>query len=67
MTHREFRNLICRLHNLDRSDVPFLSENDWPKFRDDPVRFFLRAGDGKADRIWAALVEDAASETRVAA
>lgn len=55
MTRHEFRNAICKLGFLDHSDVPFLSDDEWPKFRDDPVRFFLRCGDEQAERIWTAM------------
>jgi hypothetical protein len=55
MTQAEFSNTLRKLFNLDHSDVPFLSATQWPKFRDDPVRFFIKADDETLDRLWTRL------------
>lgn len=54
MTLPEFHNLLRVLHGIDLSEVEFLGDR-WPKFRDDPVRFFLRADDEAARGIWEAM------------
>lgn len=48
----EFHNTIRKLYNVDHHVIPWMSDADWPKFRDDPVRFFIRADDATADRLW---------------
>jgi hypothetical protein len=35
--------------------VPFISDERWPKFRDDPVEFYLRADEPTQDQIWALI------------
>lgn len=54
MEMMKFHNLLRVLHGIDLSEVEFLGDR-WPKFRDDPVRFFLRADDETAREIWLAM------------
>jgi len=52
MTQREFMNRLRGLYNIDADLLPELSEDDWPKFRDNPPRFLMGASDAQADAIW---------------
>lgn len=55
MNKAEFHNALRILLNLDRDDLPFLDGRAWQRFRTDPFRFFIRADDPTADRLWAAI------------
>jgi hypothetical protein len=50
-----FINRIRSLHNLDKDAVPFLAAGEWVQFRDDPVKFLIRANDETAAAICAAV------------
>lgn len=53
MTFEEFHNGIRVLHSIDShelGDPPW-----WRRFRDDPVRFFIKADDETAAAIWNAM------------
>jgi hypothetical protein len=50
-----FINRIRSLHCLDKYAVPFLTSGEWVQFRDDPIKFLVRANDETADRICAAV------------
>lgn len=58
MTKREFHNGLRVLLNLDRDELikgGVLKPNDhngWGEFRRDPYRWFVRAPDAEADKIW---------------
>lgn len=39
MTNHEFINCIRSLYNIDWELLPELSDQDWPKFRDNPPRY----------------------------
>jgi hypothetical protein len=55
MTFTEFCDAANRLRDLDNHMVPFLDDEAWPRFRDDPVRFTLSPKNCHyAERIWAA-------------
>lgn len=55
VTFPDFLNAANKLRFLDRDQVPFLSDAQWPAFRDDPVRFTLSPKNrGVAERIWEA-------------
>lgn len=47
-----FLNRLRSLFNIDRHALPELSAEQWPKFRDAPVDYLIRADDGQADAIW---------------
>ena len=51
MTKSEFRSALCSMSFIDASQVPELGTR-WPKFRDDPVNYFLRCSDADSDAIW---------------
>ena len=48
----EFLNRARSLHNIDRDQLPEMTDGEWPIFRDDPVRFLMRADDFLAAEIW---------------
>jgi hypothetical protein len=52
MTRHEFTNRLRSLHNIDKHQVPELTDAQWVKFRDDPPRFMIRAGQEAAEAIW---------------
>lgn len=52
ITRGAFLNRVRSLHNIDRYHLPELTADEWPGFRDDPVRFFMHANDTLADAIW---------------
>ncbi len=55
MSFADFRDAANRLRFVDQHQVPFLSKEDWPRFRDDPVRFTLSPKNRDvAPRIWEA-------------
>ena len=60
MSAREFLNRARGLSFLDFHQVRFLGASRWPKFRDDPIGFLIRADDSTVDQIWAALEADQA-------
>lgn len=47
-----FLNRLKSLFNIDADQVPELTREQWYAFRDDPVRFLLRASDAQAASIW---------------
>jgi hypothetical protein len=49
---RMFLNRLRSLFNIDSAQLPELSASEWPRFRDDPVKFLMRAGDAQTDAIW---------------
>ncbi|MDE2104465.1 MAG: hypothetical protein KGL39_44935 [Patescibacteria group bacterium] len=51
----EFLNRVRILQSTVPLEVPFLAARQWTSFRDDPVRFLLRADDETAQRIWNAV------------
>ena len=56
MMQREFRNLLCKLRWVERSDLPsHLSDDAWRKFESNPADFFLRADDDVAAAIWRSI------------
>ncbi len=58
MTFAEFHNALRILASIDRCeliDAGALSDDDtggWLAFRDDPWRWFVRAGDDEARAVW---------------
>lgn len=62
MTFAEFHNGLRVLLNIDQLDLvragilPANNINAWGEFRRDPFRWFIRADDEKAHKLWA-LVE----------
>lgn len=62
MTHpafgeKEFRRRLSLLRFIDRTDLPATSDwdDDWPSFRDDPYRYYVRCSDRHQSDIWSAL------------
>jgi len=59
MTFRQFRNGLCILRSIDRSeltDVGFdMTHDQWYSFRDDPYEYLLRCDDERAKWIWAVI------------
>ena len=51
MTKSGFRSALCSMSFIDASQVPELGTR-WPRFRDDPVGYFLRCSDVDSDAIW---------------
>jgi hypothetical protein len=47
-----FLNRVRSLFNIDGDQLPELDRDEWRSFRDDPVRFFMRADDWQAAAIW---------------
>jgi hypothetical protein len=45
-------NRLKSLHGIDHHLLPELTDEQWARFRDDPVRFFLRADDPTQAAIW---------------
>ena len=60
MELREFHNGLLILLNIDRHEFDEAMGDayvccDWPDFRDCPWRWFIKADDEKADKIWAIM------------
>ena len=61
MTLREFHNGLRILLNLDRDVLEaagvlkHADHNAWGTFKRDPFRWFIRASDTQADRLWALM------------
>lgn len=53
LSRRDFRNLLCALHNVDGDEVPI---DIAYVFIQNPVRVFLRADDHAARVIWHAML-----------
>jgi hypothetical protein len=51
MKTHDLTNRLRTLYNIDRHQVPELTDAEWPKFRDDPPRFLARCPDTLADAI----------------
>ena len=51
MEQREFHNALRILLNIDADELLACGalEEDWPSFRDDPYRFFIRTTDAVCD------------------
>ena len=43
MTYHRFIDSIRSLYNIDRAQLPELTDSQWPEFRDDPPRFLIHA------------------------
>ena len=56
MTLREFHNGLRVLLNIDAHELEAAgildASADWTKFTADPYRYFIRASDDKADKLW---------------
>ena len=58
MTLRQFHHALRLLQNMDRRDleregvIPERDHNAWGTFRRDPFRWFIRADDATAARLW---------------
>lgn len=52
MPRAAFLNRVRSLFNIDADELPKLDRDEWRSFRDDPVRFFMRADDWQAAAIW---------------
>lgn len=55
MTLAEFHNALRVIRSIDHDEVPFLDEQQWDVFMREPERFFIRADDDTAAKIWAAM------------
>lgn len=64
MTAHDLAEAIRGLHFLDRQHVPFLSAPQWRRFRDDPVRTFIRFDEPTQERVFAALQDQRAGVAR---
>ena len=47
-----FSNALRILHSIDRDEVSAFDDKRWTQFRDEPVRFFLRADDDTQAYLW---------------
>lgn len=47
-----FLNCLRNLFNIDGYCLPELDKYDWPAFRNDPPKFFMRCEGAKAEAIW---------------
>lgn len=47
-----FANALRILHSIDHDEVSAFDDARWTRFRDDPVRFFLRADDDTQAYLW---------------
>ena len=58
MTHHAFRNALCVLRHIDRSDLVeagIIEPTDgasWQRFASNPERFFLRCDEEMGERLW---------------
>ena len=52
MNKDTFLNRVRSLYNIDRHKLPELDDESWAQFRDDPLRFFIRADEPQGDAIW---------------
>lgn len=52
MTQHEFMNRLRSLWNIDRDQLPELSEVQWTNFLLAPSSFLIRADDATAAAIW---------------
>lgn len=52
MAKAAFHNRLRSLFNIDGFLLPELSREEQRAFVNDPVRFFIKAPDAKADAIW---------------
>lgn len=46
-----FLNRVRSLYNIDRAQLPWMTDSQWMGFRTDPARFVIRCSDNVADRI----------------
>lgn len=49
----QFHNRMRVLMSIDSHELG--DPNWWPRFRDDPHRFFIRCDDETAEKIWAVI------------
>lgn len=67
MTLREFHNGIRVLYSIDRHELvaagvmTSTAAAEWNAFQADPVRWFIRADDATAERLWSIIVKRTAS------
>lgn len=60
LTLASFHNALRILTSLDSDEIG-LTHWQWEQFRTDPLRFFVRADDATAERIWQAMVNRGAT------
>tara|TARA_R110000803_G_scaffold208026_2_gene276383 strand:- start:163 stop:357 length:195 start_codon:yes stop_codon:yes gene_type:complete len=53
MTLAQFRLMVRVLKCIDYADLPMLTDDDWPKFRDNPADWMIHNSGEKVDHIWA--------------
>jgi len=53
MTQGQFHNGLRLLNSIDAHELG--DPEWWPRFRDDPYRFFIKADDGQVEIIWNAM------------
>jgi|TARA_R110000824_G_scaffold128367_1_gene289187 hypothetical protein len=57
MDKQNFHNLLRILLNLDHHMVEeVISIEEWPQFRENPWRWFIRAEDHKAAFVWSKMI-----------
>ena len=57
ISKRQFRNLLCIMHSIDDWELPATWQpNTQQAFLRDPINFFLRSDDGRANEIWAIIM-----------
>lgn len=65
MDAHAFINRIRSLFNIDRHQIPGLTNSQWEWFRDDPCGFLIRCDDNLAETI-CAVVESRQNKRRAA-
>lgn len=55
MNLKNFDNRLRALYNIDYNRLPELPEVDWPRFRDNPVGFWITCDDDIRTAIWREL------------
>ena len=56
MDLREFHNLLRVMRNIDQHEVPFLTAEEWVRFRDNPYNFFIRCDDATCYALWTVMI-----------
>lgn len=49
------RNILAIMRNLDRDELPAMTDMAWERFRDDPYRGFLHLPDKEQDQVAATV------------
>lgn len=65
MDLQEFLNMNLLLRGFEATELPFLSQGEFYKFKTDPVRYLVRTDEDIADQIWQTVEHSLAARSSI--